>query len=89
MKMLFIPMLGSVFGGMLIADKWQFLLFWSPFYWAYKSMDAMLLNQAKWGSIILNTGIIMVINAIVKPGKWAGLSYSGINLEKKAQSFSL
>ena len=65
MKILFIPIIASVLGAILVARKWQFLLYWSPFYWAYKSMDKILLNEATWGQIALNSGIILGISALV------------------------
>ncbi len=35
-KMLFLPIAGSIAGYELLADKWQWTMYWSPFYWAYK-----------------------------------------------------
>jgi ABC-2 type transport system permease protein len=65
MKMIFLPLLGSVFGGMFLADKWQPFLYWSPFYWMYKSVNSIILNEATWGYILKNAGIILGITAIV------------------------
>jgi ABC-2 type transport system permease protein len=65
LKMLFVPVLASVFGGIFLSAKWQPLLYWSPFYWAFKSMDAIILQEATWGLIGLNTLIILVITGAV------------------------
>lgn len=65
LKMLFVPVLASVFGGIFLGAKWQPLLYWSPFYWAFKSMDAIILQEATWGIIGLNTLIILVITGAV------------------------
>lgn len=64
-KMIFLPVMASVFGGIFLADKWQFLLYWSPFYWAYKSMDAIILGTATWSGILLNSSLIVLITAFV------------------------
>ncbi len=65
MKMVFIPIMASVFGGIFLADKWQFLLYWSPFYWAYRSIDAIILKTATWNMILLNSGLIIALTAVV------------------------
>ncbi len=64
-KMLFLPLAGSIAGCELLADKWQWILYWSPFYWAYKGNEAVLANHATWPQVLLYTGIILVISALV------------------------
>ena len=64
-KMLFLPLAGSIAGAELLADKWQWVLYWSPFYWAYKGNEAVLANQATWPQVLLYTGIILGISALV------------------------
>jgi len=65
MKTVFIPVFGSIFGAMFLADKWLFILYWSPFYWAYEAIDAIILHEAEWGQILLDCGIITIITAAV------------------------
>lgn len=65
LKMLFVPVLASVFGGIFLSARWQPLLYWSPFYWAFRSMDAIILREATWGMIGLNTALILVITGVV------------------------
>lgn len=65
MKMMFLPILGSVFGAIFLNSKWHVLLYWSPFYWAYDSLNSIILQVATWNQIIINSGIIILITAIV------------------------
>jgi ABC-2 type transport system permease protein len=65
MKTVFVPILGSLFGAMFLSAKWQIVLYWSPFYWAYKGMDAIILQTATWGQMLLYCGIILFLTAVV------------------------
>lgn len=65
MKMLFIPILASIFGGIYLSKKWLFVLYWSPFYWAYDAMNDILLQEATWNHVLANCGIIVIITGVV------------------------
>ena len=64
-KILFMPLAASVAGIELLADKWHFLLYWSPFYWTYKGYDAVLSYNATWPQILLYTGMTLALSALV------------------------
>lgn len=65
MKMLFIPLFGSIAGQELLADKWQILFYWIPFYWTYKGNDLVLSNKGSWLDVLKYSGIVFLISIIV------------------------
>jgi ABC-2 type transport system permease protein len=65
MKIVFVPILASIFGAMFLSDQWQFVLYWSPFYWAYNSIHAILLDEATWGQVLRNSGLIILLTGLV------------------------
>lgn len=65
MKMLFLPLFGCIAGEELLADKWQVLFYWIPFYWTYKGNDLVLSNSGSWLDIIRYSGIVLGISVFV------------------------
>jgi ABC-type Na+ efflux pump permease subunit len=65
MKMLFLPMFGAIAAEELLADKWQPLFYWIPFYWTYKGNDLVLSNRGSWIDIIGYSGIVFGISVVV------------------------
>lgn len=65
MKMLFLPLGGAVAAVELLADKWQPLFYWIPFYWTYKGNDLVLSDSGSWVDIIKYSGLVLVISALV------------------------
>lgn len=65
MKMMFLPILASVFGAIYLKESLHFLLYWSPFYWAFQAMDRIILQTAAWRDVLIPTGIILLISAVV------------------------
>ncbi len=65
MKMLFLPLFGSIAAEELLADKWQPLFYWIPFYWTYKGNALVLSNSGTWLDILKYSGIIIGISSVV------------------------
>lgn len=64
-KMIMLPVAGSIAGYELLADKWQWTMYWSPFYWAYKANLLVLSKTADWPTILLCTGMVLVLSLAV------------------------
>lgn len=64
-KILMLPIAGSIAGAELLSDKWQWTMYWSPFYWAYRANNMILSKTADWGTVILCTGMVIALSALV------------------------
>ncbi len=60
-KLMFLPMAGSIAGYEFVTGNWQIFFYWSPFYWAYKANDMILSKSGTWPQLILFIGIILAI----------------------------
>jgi len=65
MKLLFLPLFGSIAAVELLADKWQPLFYWIPFYWTYKGNDLVLSSKGSWLDILTHSGIVLGISVLV------------------------
>lgn len=64
-KMIFLPIAGVIAVAEAVSEKWQWTVWWMPYYWAYKGNDAVLSSSATWPQILLYTGIILVLCGVV------------------------
>ncbi len=64
-KMLMLPIAGSIVGYELLSPNWQWTMYWSPFYWAYKANDIILSKTAEWGIILLCVAAVLVLSIVV------------------------
>ena len=79
-KMIFLPIAGVIAVAEAVADKWQWTVWWMPYYWTYRGNDAVLSESATWPQILLYTAIILglcgVVYFILAPKIKTGLSKS-------------
>ena len=64
-KMIIFPLAASIAGYELLSDKWQWVLYWSPFYWIYKGNVDILNGSMTWLNLLLHAGIVLAITALV------------------------
>jgi len=64
-KLLFLPIAGSIAGYEFLADKWQWTMYWSPFYWAYKANILILSKTADWETVLLCTAMVIGLSLVV------------------------
>lgn len=64
-KMIMFPLAASIAGYEFLAAKWQWVLYWSPFYWVYKGNIAILNGSMTWLNLLAMSGIVLAISAAV------------------------
>src|SRR6056297_1328825 len=64
-KLIMFPVVVSIVGYELLADKWQWTMYWSPFYWAYRANDMILSKTAQWPTVLFSVGIVVLLTLVV------------------------
>ncbi|MFC1933387.1 ABC transporter permease [Chloroflexota bacterium] len=64
-KLILLPLAGSIAGYEFLGEQWQWTMYWSPFYWAYKANLLILSKTADWGTVLLCTGMVFGLSLIV------------------------
>lgn len=62
-KMLMLPIAGSVAVYELVSDKWQWTMYWCPFYWAYRVNDMILTKNVVMGQALFFTALVFVLSS--------------------------
>ena len=77
-KLIVLPLAGSIAGYEFLAEKWQWTMYWSPFYWAYKANNLILSRTADWATVLLCTamviGLSLIVYLLARPRLRKGLS---------------
>ena len=64
-KLLFLPIAGSIAVYEFASENWHWTVYWSPFYWAYKANNLILSRTADWGTVLLSTAMVLGLSLIV------------------------
>ncbi|MCK5128277.1 MAG: ABC transporter permease [Clostridiales bacterium] len=64
-KMVMLPLAASVAGYEFLSAKWQWVMYWSPFYWVYKGNLSILNGDFTWLELLWHSAIVLGIAALV------------------------
>ncbi|MFC1976654.1 ABC transporter permease [Chloroflexota bacterium] len=64
-KMIFLPIAGSIAVYEFASGNWHWTVYWSPFYWAYKANLLILSKTADWGTVLFSTAMVLGLSLIV------------------------
>jgi ABC-type Na+ efflux pump permease subunit len=64
-KLMFLPLAGSIAGYELVSGGWQAFFYWSPFYWAYKANSMILSKSGSWLDLLICIAIILAICTVI------------------------
>ena len=64
-KLVMIPLVAAVLVYQLCADKWQWTMWWNPFYWSFKAGDRVLSATAGWEEVVLWSSLVLVLSVLV------------------------
>ncbi len=60
-KVLMVPMFASILVEELTSPVWHYTVYWSPFYWSYKSIKEIIVSQsATWSLLIINLAVVLI-----------------------------
>jgi len=54
----------SILGGTLLPDKWQWAVWWSPFYWIFDTLGDVFSETSTWGTLGWKSAVIIGAPAI-------------------------
>lgn len=60
-KMLGMLLMLSVLGGTLLPDAWQWVVWWTPFYWVYDVLESVFVQTATWGEVAWKSALVITI----------------------------
>jgi ABC-2 type transport system permease protein len=53
----------AILGGTLLPDKWQWAVYWAPFYWIFDIMEGILTNSAEWADLVWKSAVTLLLTA--------------------------
>ena len=73
LKLLLVPFVASILAAELISSGWQWLFYWSPFYWAYDGVKGVLTQTARWSTVLRDTGLTIALSFIAYLAFYPGI----------------
>ncbi len=64
-KVMLLPIAGSIVGYEMLSENWQWTMYWSPFYWAYRANDEILSKTAIWSDVLVYALIVCSISIVL------------------------
>ncbi len=49
----------AILGGTLLPDSWQWIVWWTPFYWVYDMLEEIFTETGSWGSIAWKSALMV------------------------------
>ncbi|MCA9765519.1 MAG: ABC transporter permease [Carnobacterium sp.] len=64
-KLIMLPIAAAIAAYEILADKWQWTMYWNPFYWAYRANDLILSKTADWGIVLISAALVTILSIAV------------------------
>lgn len=61
-KLIVLPIAAAIAVYEILADKWQWTMYWNPFYWSYKANDLILSKAADWPIVLISIGAVTLLS---------------------------
>jgi len=58
-KLLGMLLMLSILGGTLLPDKWQWVVYWTPFYWVFDILEAVFTETGTWIDFIWKNAVMI------------------------------
>lgn len=54
----------AILGGTLLPDSWQWIVWWTPFYWVYDILEEIYTQIGSWGSLAWKSALLLGITGL-------------------------
>ncbi len=63
-KVLSMVVMLAILGGTLLPDSWQWIVWWTPFYWVYDILEEIYTQIGSWGSLAWKSALLLGITGL-------------------------
>ena len=64
LKIIMIPAVAPILAIELLSETWQWLFYWSPFYWAYAGVKGVLAQTIHWDRVLMDAGLVFALSLV-------------------------